>query len=85
MFIGDPNTTADAHSNGISSSEPASEISVQQILSRGLGNHGDPGTDDVADLTGEESFEELFGRFAEMKSSFFFGCKTFCVHNVFLL
>ena len=39
--------------------------SVEQILSRGVGNHGDPKEDGEVD--GEESFEELFGRFAEMK------------------
>ncbi len=43
------------------------QLTVEQILSRGLSNHGDP-TDDVTSITGQESFEELFGRFAGMKS-----------------
>lgn len=43
------------------------ELSPEQVLSRGLGNHGDPVSDDPDDITGKESFEELFGRFSDMK------------------
>ena len=36
-----------------------SDMSVEQLLSRGLMNESDPG--------GDETFEELFSRFSEMK------------------
>ena len=38
-----------------------------KILSRGLNNNGGDPTNDATNITGQETFEELFGRFAEMK------------------
>lgn len=44
------------------------EMNAEQVLSRGPSNHGDPVTDDdINNITGKESFEELFGRFSDMK------------------
>lgn len=49
----------DSSLNGKMESKLNSDMSVEQLLSRGLMNESDPG--------GDETFEELFSRFAEMK------------------